>query len=72
MDERAAGFRIRRFDEPDERRELELGSLELLRAGSLTLGRARTSLATTARCSATSRTSRSTSSAARTTRGSSS
>jgi hypothetical protein len=41
MDERAAGFRIRRFDEPDERRELELGSLELLGAGSLTLGRAR-------------------------------
>ena len=32
--------RVRRFDDPDERREFELGQFELILAGNLTLGRA--------------------------------
>ena len=35
-----ATLRIRRFDEPDERRDFPLGQFELLKAGDLTIGRA--------------------------------
>ncbi len=34
------GARVRRFDDPDELREFELGRFELIRSGDLTLGRA--------------------------------
>jgi quercetin dioxygenase-like cupin family protein len=34
------GARVRRFEDPDERREFELGRFELIRAGALTVGRA--------------------------------
>ena len=35
-----ATLHIRRFDEPDERRDFPLGRFELLQAGGFTLGRA--------------------------------
>jgi hypothetical protein len=33
-------LRIRRFDDPDERRDFPLGQFEVLQAGGLTIGRA--------------------------------
>ena len=35
------GGTLRRFDDPDERREFEKGSFELIRIGGVTVGRAR-------------------------------
>jgi hypothetical protein len=36
-----SSHRIRRFDAPDERRDFELGGLDLVLVGGLSLGRAR-------------------------------
>ena len=36
-----AGIVIRRFEDPDERREFEHGSFEVIRVGGVTIGRAR-------------------------------
>jgi hypothetical protein len=36
-----AAIVIRRFEDPDERREFEHGSFELIRVGGVTIGRAR-------------------------------
>ena len=36
-----AGIEIRRFEDPDERREFEHGSFELVSLGGMTVGRAR-------------------------------